>query len=270
MSDDIRALFAAYATGVATVDEQREVEQYLQDHPEARTELASFAVISSRLADTVDQHEPPAGALAGIHARLGMVSTPEPSRESAVEQRVAELPAAPQTVARMPWWRSSWASGGFAAAAMAASTIAIVVGVSNQQLRTDLRDAERSRTGIEQRLSGLERDVAALPSSVKTTSFATSGEFRDVANMEMNIKGHAVLVLQNVPKPRAGRTWQIWHQHENGQVTTLGPMKRVDDVMYIPLGDTKAAQVVALMITDEPANGSAAPTGSTVLEGTVV
>lgn len=269
MSDDIRELFAAYATGIASAAEQRDVEQYLREHPEARAELASFAAISSRLADTVDQHEPPVGALAGIHERLGLQHELQQSASSTAD--IADpRESSDQRVVRLPWWRSSWASGGCAAAAVAASVFAVAFGLTNQQLRGELTDAERSRDSIEQRLSGLEREVAGLPSSVKTTSFATSGEFRSVANMEMNIQGHAVLVLQNVPQPRAGRTWQIWHQHQNGQVTTLGPMKKVDDVMYIPLGDTKAAQVVALMITDEPATGSDSPTGATVLEGTVV
>jgi anti-sigma-K factor RskA len=81
-------------------------------------------------------------------------------------------------------------------------------------------------------------------------------------------KNMAVLVLWNLPRVEAGKTYQIWLIDSGGQRTSGGLFRPVDDWGYTtatvwsprPLG-----QFVGIGVTVEPEGGSEGPTGSRVL-----
>ncbi len=76
--------------------------------------------------------------------------------------------------------------------------------------------------------------------------------------------GAAALVGEDVPMPeRAGMAYQVWMVHADGS-TAPGPTFVPDrgQVLAFVAGDLSS--VTSLTVTEEPAGGSAAPTGAVV------
>jgi anti-sigma-K factor RskA len=77
---------------------------------------------------------------------------------------------------------------------------------------------------------------------------------------------HAKLFVHRLPAPRAGRVYEVWLKPSRGVPRPAGALFRVPSSGSASVGLPGSLHgISALMVTEEPAGGSRAPTGSPVI-----
>ena len=83
-------------------------------------------------------------------------------------------------------------------------------------------------------------------------------------------RGVVVVTASALPAPAAGRTYQLWGIARGGVPQSLGVFRPdADGSVRAVLRVPPAAAMELAAVTDEPAGGSARPTGAPLMTGTI-
>ena len=178
METGIHELTAGYALDALDPDEREEYERHLAGCARCQEELAVFWEVTGALALASDGPAPPPGL-----------------RERILEAARSE----PQTVVSLDEARRRRRPPVLAAVAAIAAVVAIGLGIYAISLNNQLDDAHSALAAQE--------DVAAVLADPSATSVSmAAGSGRVVVAGD----GTAVLVLDKLSEPPAGKTYQAW------------------------------------------------------------
>lgn len=231
-TENLHALTGAYAVDGLDPAERAAFEEHLATCPECRDEVAGLretvATIAAAAAVT-----PPAGLRGRVLAEAAR--TPQWTREAMVARR------------RPPAWRR-WAAMAAAAVLLVAGAVAGGLAVHQHQI-DEAAASEQAHMML----------IATAPDAVSHT--VALGTSHVVMSQTM---GAAALVGEDVPMPgHAGMAYQLWMVHSDGS-TAPGPTFVPDHGQVLAFVAGDLSSVTSLTITEEPARGSAAPTGAVV------
>ncbi|MEW2635316.1 anti-sigma factor [Streptomyces sp. NPDC048389] len=237
---DAHTLAAAYALGALEDDERGAFEDHLQACEACRLEAAEFEATAARLAAAVAQ-PPPTAAKAQVMAAI---------------DGVRQLPP------RIPAPAAAPALGGLLRRkalplAMAASVAAAVLGGATVWQLQNGQELKQQARQAQQQLDAVSA-VLAAPDARAVHGRAANGALTTVVASER--QNRAVFTAANLPAPGAGKTYQLWLDHDG----TMRPAGLIHgDGTVILTGNPADAGAVGLTL--EPAGGSPQPTTAPLL-----
>ncbi|MFI8255236.1 anti-sigma factor [Streptomyces filamentosus] len=237
---DAHTLAAAYALGALDDDERRAFDTHLQTCEACRQEAAEFEATTARLAAAVSQ-PPPAAVKAQVMAAV---------------DGVRQLPP------RVPAASTAPALGGIlrrraVPLALAASVAAAVLGGVAVWQTQNGQELEEQARQTQQQLDAVSA-VLAAPDARTVHGKAANGALTTVVSSDQQNK--AVFTAADLPAPGAGKTYQLWLDHDG----TMLPAGLIDhDGTVVLTGDPADAGAVGLTL--EPDGGSPQPTTAPLL-----
>ncbi|MGW1928591.1 anti-sigma factor [Streptomyces sp. NPDC001919] len=237
---DTHTLAAPYALGALDDAEREDFEAHLQRCEACRLEAAEFQETTARLASAVSQ-TPPAAAKAHVMAAI-----------EGVRQLPPRIPAPGQAPALGSLLRRRAVPLALAAcvAAAALGGVAVWQTRSSQDLRQEARQAQRQLAAVSA--------VLAAPDARTVHGRAANGALTTVVSSDQQDK--AVFTAAGLPAPGAGKTYQLWLDHDG----TMVPAGFIDDNGTVLLTGNPA-DAGAVGLTLEPAGGSPRPTTDPLL-----
>ena len=227
----------AYLLGALADDERRDYETHLESCTECREDVEFLRVASDALPVSVEQlNAPPA-----LKHSIMSVVTREAELLRAAGPEADRAPAPAPTRRERRWWGFVPRSG----LALAASVLLIVGGVTGWLL-SDEGGPVPART------------------VVADTTFPGAPD----AQASLLVREeHSTLVTQKLPRPGAGRVYQVWLQRKGV------PAPEPTDALFRVSKDGSASvdvpgsmkDVEAVLVTAEPDGGSDAPTSDPVI-----
>ncbi|MEU9321423.1 anti-sigma factor [Streptomyces sp. NPDC048295] len=237
---DAHTLAAAYALGALEDSERQAFDAHLQACEACRQEAAEFEATAARLAAAASQ-PPPATAKAKVMAAIDGVRQLPPRVPAP-----APVPALGGTVRRRAVPLALAAS----LAAAALGGVAVWQAQSGQELKQQARQARQQLDAV--------GAVLAAPDARTVHGKAANGALTTVVASARQNK--AVFSAANLPAPEAGKTYQLWLDHD-GTMLSAGLIEH--DGTVILTGNTADAGAVGLTL--EPAGGSPQPTTDPLL-----
>jgi anti-sigma-K factor RskA len=223
---DIHALSGAYAIDALDDIERAQFERHLAECAECRAEVDGLREAGGMLAEAVAA-APPASLRDRVLADIATVRPLPPVTVPATQQRRRFRPVA--------------------LVAAAAAVIALGAGAVVWQPWAD-------ETSQSPQLSAADQIRQAPDAEEYTQTLPGGAEATLLRSQELN---KAVLVTENMPPPPAGKTYELWLNHEGVGMVPAGLMDATET--EVPLeGD--AATATGAGITVEPSGGSEEPT----------
>lgn len=252
---EVEELLPAYALDAVDPEEAVAVEEHLRDCPRCRAEVARHRDVAGLFASSPET--PPAELWERISAAL---SEPDPAYDGAAPTRVAGVvPLAPRRAAGRR--RLAFVGGGLGAVAAAAAALAIVLSVQVSHLNgrvAQMQAALGSR--------GLDSAVAAALVSPHRDAVLTSATARaKSAEVVLTPSGEAYWVRSSLPRLSASQTYQLWALVD-GKPVSIG-LIGADPSRYAAF--RVGHGTTALMVTAEPAGGTAVPTTPVIVQKTL-
>ncbi|MFC8278245.1 anti-sigma factor domain-containing protein [Streptomyces sp. NPDC057271] len=239
-ASDAHTLGAAYALGALDPGERKDFDAHLRACEACRQEAAEFEATLARLAAAVSQ-APPAAAKAQVMAAV---------------EGVRQLPPRVTTPTTAPALGGMLRRRALPLALAASVAAAVLGGVAMWQMRNG-QDLERQARQAQRQLEDVS-SVLAEPDARTVHGRATNGALATVVASDRRNK--AVFTVGNLPAPGAGKTYQLWLDHDG----TMRPAGLVDHDGTVVLGGNPAdAGTVGLTL--EPAGGSPRPTTDPLL-----
>ncbi|WP_329286180.1 anti-sigma factor [Streptomyces sp. NBC_00691] len=232
---DAHTLAAAYALGALDDAERKDFDAHLRTCEACRQEAAEFQATTARLAAAVSQ-TPPTAAKAQVMAAIDGVRQlppriPAPSQAPLIGG-VLRRRAVPLALA-----------AGVAAAVLGG--VAVWQTQNGQDLRQQARQAQQQLAAV--------NSVLANPDARTVHGKAANGAMTTVVSSDQ--QDMAVFTAANLPAPGAGKTYQLWLDHDG----TMRPAGLIDrDGTVILTGSPADAGAVGLTL--EPTGGSPQPT----------
>ena len=220
-------LTAAYALDALDADDARAYETHLAHCERCRDELASLSETAGALAYATEAPAPPPE----LRARILQQARSE--RENVVPLR--------------PRWFAP-----VAAAAAVAACVAIGLGIWSASLSSKL-DRRTQALSAQQRISAVLADPNA-----NTTPFAGNA-----GNLVVSRSGDAVLVMNDLAKAQAGRTYEAWVA-SGGAPEPAGTFAGGGDVNVVLLAK-RVPPDATVMLTLERAGGTDTPTSDPLM-----
>jgi anti-sigma-K factor RskA/putative zinc finger protein len=257
--DDARELLAALALDALDAADDAAMRAHLAtcaactaELAELRDATAAIAMAPAARGDAARAEQVKARLMARVSAsKDSTLALPVPARRgSPVAQRTA-IAAGLLLVVTAAWSATLWRDR-----AALQDTLALDARAADS-LRVVVAERDKLITG----LTG--RDMAL----VRLTSGATHDAW---ALMFWNRATHAwTLVAHNLPRPAAGRTYQLWLVTANAKISagTFEPGAQGEAVVRA-VYDLQRDALKAVAVTDEPAGGVPQPTGPFVVIGT--
>ncbi|MFG2332827.1 anti-sigma factor [Streptomyces sp. NPDC048604] len=237
---DAHTLAAAYALGALDPGERGAFEDHLRTCEACRQEAAEFEATAARLAAAVSQ-APPAAAKAQVMAAIDgvrqlppRIPTPAPAPALGGVLRRRALPLA-----------------------LAAGVAAAVLGGVAVWQQQNAQDLERQARQAQQQLDAVSA-VLAAPDARTVHGRAANGALTTVVTSDR--QNAAVFTATNLPAPGAGKTYQLWLDHDG----TMRPAGLIDHNGTVVLTGNPA-EAGAVGLTLEPAGGSPQPTTTPLL-----
>ena len=260
--DDASELLGAYALDAVDGDERVSLEEHLATCPRCRAELDSLHEVAGALGNS---GEPlPAGLWSSISDRLGH-DRPENEEPPPMPQLMTPGPAPFRAPPSGRTRRARSAVLWFGALAVAASTVAVVLGIDLVHSQNNVTKLQQSAT---QQQAAAHRTPAAVALQTPGHRVVTLGNsaHADLAKFVIVPGGRGYLVSSALPSLGANQTYQLWGM-VGGTPISLGLLGAA------PHGSTftiaGATWTSKLAITAEPNGGTIAPTGGIVASGTV-
>jgi anti-sigma-K factor RskA len=239
-----RENLAAYALGALDADDIPALEAHLAGCQDCQSELADYQSVAMGLLQAVPQRMPPQELRRKLIAQL-------PSQQTRTSKLFADV-----------FGRISFGQ------------VALVLGMVfllglNIFSALQIRELQKGQTELAERLSQDQTAIAML-AYPSTQALPVHAEVEQITGSMLvdKDKNMAVLVLWNLPRVEAGKTYQIWLIDSGGQRTSGGLFRPVDDWGYTTATDWSPRplwQFVSVGVTVEPEGGSEGPTGSRVL-----
>ena len=225
----------AYALGALSEEERREVERYLQAHPELRTEVDELKSVANLLALSPQEYEPSPRLRHDLMDRISSSSGAAPTADPSTRQ--AGL------------WRL-FGPGGLAAAAVLA-----LVAMGMFAWNTSLQEQNQALQG---ELEGQ-----------RTYALQGTGAAQQVRGEVIRLGDErAVLIADDLPSPPEGKTYEAWILHDDvpEPAGLFEPNQRGSAAAPIE-GSIEDAEAVA--VTIEPSGGSSSPTDDPLITANV-
>lgn len=248
----LRDLLASYALDAVDETDAQMVEDHLRGCPPCRAELVAHRETAALLAHAGG--EAPAGVWDRISAGISG-APPATSLSVTIGPEGRDLPPekgrAPSAAGRR-----AWVVGGLAGAVAAGAIAVMGVTVARQSHRLDQLNAELTGQSLLRQAT-----AAALDPRARRVAL-TSGARGTEAVAAVLPDGSGYLVAARMPSLPSSRTYQLWSIVDGRPVSEalLGAQPGVSRFTTPP-----GASLLA--VTDEPAGGSARPTGRTVASG---
>jgi anti-sigma-K factor RskA len=264
--DELRELTGAYALGVLSEAERRELEAHLTTCQTCAREAKDLLEVAGALAYAVPQHDPPAA----LRERVLKAAAASDQTSRVVEFK-------PRTRGALPVWLSAAASIAAVALGLYAMTLRQRIDVLEDRLRDanaradsvqrELAVAQASDTDARQRLAVLTADdVRVINLAGQTPAPGAAGRAFWSASQK-----RLVFTASNLPTLSPGRQYQLW-VIPPGEKTPIsaGMLDLQAGGRVLTLADSpRAVQVGAVAVSEEPVGGVAAPTGPIVLLGSL-
>ena len=220
-------LTAAYALDALDAEDARAYETHLAHCERCRDELASLSEAAGALAYATDAPAPPPE----LRARI---------LQQARSERENVVPLRPRWVAPI------------AAAAAVAACLAIGLGIWSASLSNKL-DRRTEALTAQQRINAVLTD----PNANRTPFAGNAG------NLVVSRSGDAVLVMNDLAKAQAGRTYEAWVA-SGGPPEPAGTFPGGGDVNVVLLA-RRVPPDATVMLTLERAGGTDAPTSDPLM-----
>ncbi|CAN5812190.1 hypothetical protein BH20ACT4_BH20ACT4_05070 [soil metagenome] len=235
---EIEALLAAYALDAVSDDERRQVAEYLERNPRARSEVESYREVAAHLA--FGGAAPPSGVWDRIAAEL----------DSGVPTPGAKLSRVIGDGSSTP--RRAWLAAASAAVAAAAAAVAITLAVT-----ADSTDSPELNSAIEQAYGEALND----PDGSRASLVSADGEM--TADVVMVPDGRGFVSASALPPLGSSDTYQLWGVFADGDIISLGVMGNRPDIEPF----TARGNIDAFVITKERAGGVVSSTNPPLLTG---
>lgn len=262
-------LSGLYALDALTADERSAFEAHLAGCDACRAEVAALRAAAAALPHTVPQIEPPLA----LRARVMRAAT-------GADARAIAVPGVPATTQARP--AGQWlllAASLVAAAGLGAYSLQLRGRIAD--LDAQLQQAVTQATLAQQQIADARRTSADLQSQLGVLAAPDlvrvdlSGQPNAPAASARAFWSRArgmVFTASNLPALPAGRVYQVWVLPASGAPVSVGllqPDQAADrtTVFQTPPDIPTPAQVA---VSDEPAGGVPAPTGTIWLAGTPV
>ena len=222
---NLHDLVAAYALDAVDDDERMAFERHLETCERCRTELASLRDTAASLAYAAEPLAPPPE----LRGRI---------LDAAREERPNVVPLRP---------RRSYTTAVLGAATAIAASVAIALGIWNISLSNSLDDKEAT-------LAATERALVVV-GDAKAARHDLSGAS---GQLVVASDGKAALVLCDLPKAPAGKTYQAWVL-TGEKATPAGEFDPDSGCVAVPLAAIVPDRT-QVAVTVEPHGGSKQPT----------
>jgi anti-sigma-K factor RskA len=245
---DLHSLASEYAVGSLSASETAEFESHLATCDECRREVAEMQDVAVQLSEAVAT-EPPATLRSSVLAQIAQ--TPQVGSTSAIPSAAtAAAPSGPpartssNVIPMRRWPNATWATGLFAAAALAA---AVALGGWAIHSRDDA-SAAAART------EQLTRLLGAPDVRTATGSFASSGSGTVIVSATQR---KALLVTADLPALPSGQVYEAWTMSPTPVPAGTFSAGGSPALVNLPVATVKAS---AVAVTVEPDGGSDQPT----------
>ena len=261
----VQELLPAYALDALTPDERRAVEAHVQGCEECRRDLAAFATVTARMADSVMMATPPAA----LRSRILEAVRAEP--------RVAEAPVAapsprsvPSRAVRAP---SGWAFG----LAIAAAVVAVVTGVLSVllgqrlgALTAQLTRMDQQVTVLTNRLAQQEQLFAVVVNPAAKRATLAGAVLGDVQFVYDPSSRQGALIVRSLADPQQGFVYQLWLVARSGPPQSAGVFRPATGrSLVVPVAaDFSRYTAVAISVERGP-DGAPQPTATPILSATL-
>jgi hypothetical protein len=267
-------LLAGYVLGDLSSEDMIIVQQYLDQNPQAIAEIEELQTTLALLPLGLTEISVPANIKTAVFAAVEdrtTITSASPRITQSTETEQPDRPqkaTTPQSPFRIPW---SAITTGIAAA------VAIGLGLQSHELQQEMAATRQEIANLRQgqekiaQTDSRYRDAIALMGQAdsRTLTMTGTGAIAQASGQVMIIpqQNRALLVVKNMPPPPAGKVYHLWAIVEGQKVGCIQFSPEVDGqvMMQLPANRwTKAAQVV---ITIEPEQSEAQPTGEMVMSG---
>lgn len=242
MHSEIEELLGAYAVDAVEQSDVASIEAHLDECPRCRAELAQHREVTGLLSASPDPAPP--RLWLQISAAL---SDPDPEYAG----RPALVPLVPLGVPRDVRRRIRLATGVLGVIATAAAILAVIFSLQLTNLRGQIN---RIRSAEGQ--SGLAQAITAAFVSPHREAVLASQRHHVTAEVVITPSGEGYWVKSSLPSLKNGETYQLW-AIVNGKVVSVG-LVGSNPKRYVAFRVGRGSS--ALMVTAEPAGGSATPT----------
>jgi len=262
--DDASELLGAYALDAVDGGERTDLEEHLATCPRCRTELDGLREAAGALGNSVEP--PPEELWSRIAAQLG---THDAEDDELPPLRELTAPAPRRTPFRAPspgrTRRSRRNATLLAAVAVAASAVAVVLGISLVHSQNDVTNLRQSAAHQQAAAQRTPAEVALHTPGHRVVTLVNDAHV-EMARFVIVPGGRGYLVSSSLPSLGGGQTYQLWG------IVGATPIS-LGLLGMAPHGSTftiaGAPLTAKLALTAEPSGGTVAPTGAIVASGTV-
>ena len=242
--DDYKELIPAHALSALEAADERALNEHLAECAECRRDLAEWEATAASLALSAKPMEPSPQ----VREKLLTQVRAEKSGSDSSASNVVPFSRPPRTL-----WNTLGSFGSIAAVVLFAGLIVSVV-VLWQQNR-----ALRHENDFFQTLNAPGARVAQLSGSGDVAPLAS-------AKLAYDKVGRTLMVVENLPRPPAGKEYQLWYFVDNKPLPgkTFATDRDGKATLKDQMPPADIAQV-RFAITLEPAGGVSSPTGAIYL-----
>lgn len=244
LRESLHDLAAAYALGALDADEKRAFEAELARSQTLQREVAEYRKIVALLAHGADAGE------VGPDLRRRLAWRVAQERAKARRPRLAYL---------------AWA------AAIAGIVVSSVLAVRARRLERAVDSAVAELDQIRRTLANREEILGTILASTVTFTLGTPGERRPAVRIYWNRESNRWVLLATSLEPAPpGRTYQLWFLQDGRAVPSVTFNSEAGgNALVIAPGPATAQGLSGAAISEEPAGGSAQPTTTPILVGSL-
>lgn len=259
--DEVESLLGAYALDAVDDRERELVESHLERCPRCRAEVDAFMEVAAALGNSIDPV--PAELWARIAGRLDLSAPGDATlleiRARARQQIAGFAPrrvGAGATAVPARWQRRALV--GLAAAAAVALAL-VSLSLSNANSKVEQLQALAASRG-----AGAAAEAALADPAHRLVELRGAGGAQ-LATVVVSPTGTGYLLASHLAPLAATKTYQLWARIDSRPISLglLGPRPARDAAFRVGTAAT------ALLVTVEPAGGTARPSGSAVALGPV-
>ncbi|HEY1652332.1 MAG TPA: anti-sigma factor [Acidimicrobiales bacterium] len=260
--DDASELLGVYALDAVDGDERVSLEEHLATCPRCQAELDSLREVAGAMGNSAEPL--PAGLWSSIADQMGD-QRPQDELPPPMPPLTKSGPApfrAPHP-GRKRRARSTVLLLG--AVAVAASTVAVVLGIDLVHSQDSVTNLQRSAAHRQVDAHGSAAAVALQTPGHRVVTLEDSGH-ANLAQFVIVPGGRGYLVSSRLPRLGHGETYQLWGIMK-GTAISLGLLGAAPSGSTFTLAGANSTSKLA--VTAEPNGGTVAPTGSILASGTV-
>lgn len=262
MDTRIEELLPFYVLDALTEEEKKEVESYLAEHPDARSQVQELQSGASALPYAVSPVEPPRHVKEALMARVNA-----DARVNTAARVASSVRTSPQAARRGIRFEDIFRVLSLGAAAIALLW-AFVLNAQVARLQNQIASLNEQVTEQKQSIDELIRNLPQTDQSdVITVSLkSTEAQPRPLGQLIANPNDQsAVLVISGLPPLEAGKTYQVWLIGDAPVSAGLLTVDQNGQSVLIVTSEEAIGSFNSLGISIEPEGGSTEPTGEIVV-----